>query len=225
MLEVMSFVRGGTGMQTTGAHRSLKEKQRQEREALILQAAEDVLAEKGYHETSIDEIAARVGIAKGTVYLHFSSKEDLVLAIFEREMQKLLQAVETTVASDLDTRSKLKAIFYAVYDPYFRSRNEGRVQIAQMIHDSADLRRLFFEKKDTKREQWEKISSLITGVLEQGKAEGELDTSIPTPIMVSTFFSFLSSRMYERLIHDDQIAPEDMEKSLWRIYFKGIVAK
>ena len=81
-------------MQPLTAPRSLKEKQRQEREALILQAAEEVLTEKGYYETSIDEIAARVGIAKGTVYLHFPSKEDLVVAIFERDMHKLVELVE-----------------------------------------------------------------------------------------------------------------------------------
>src|SRR5207302_10908597 len=84
---------GGATMQPVTAPRSLKEKQRQEREALILQVAEEVLMEKGYHEMSIDEIATRVGIAKGTVYLHFSSKEDLVVAIFERDMQKFLQGV------------------------------------------------------------------------------------------------------------------------------------
>ncbi len=62
---------------------SLKEKQRQEREQLIIQAAEEVLQEKGYYETSMDEIAARVGIAKGTIYTHFPGKEELVLAIFK----------------------------------------------------------------------------------------------------------------------------------------------
>ncbi|HEX6109636.1 MAG TPA: helix-turn-helix domain-containing protein, partial [Ktedonobacteraceae bacterium] len=83
-------------MQPVTAPRSLKEKQRGEREALILQVAEEVLMEKGYYETSIDEIAARVGIAKGTVYLHFPSKEDLVIAIFERDMQQLLQYIDST---------------------------------------------------------------------------------------------------------------------------------
>src|SRR5450759_1771466 len=86
-------------MTQTTAPRSLKEKQRQEREALILQAAEEVLMEKGYHETSIDEIASRVGIAKGTVYLHFARKEDLVIALFERDLEKFLQLVETTIAT------------------------------------------------------------------------------------------------------------------------------
>src|SRR5207248_3973363 len=99
--------------------RTLKERQRQEREALILQVAEEVLIEKGYHETSMDEIAARVGIAKGTVYLHFPSKEDLVVAIFARDMQQFLQAVEAAIenaaASELTTRAKLEAVLHFMY--------------------------------------------------------------------------------------------------------------
>src|SRR5947208_14875021 len=98
-------------MQPVTAPRSLKEKQRQEREALILQTAEEVLMEKGYYETSIDEIAARVGIAKGTVYLHFPSKEDLVIAIFERDMKKLLQYIDTAMSSALTSCGKIDAIF------------------------------------------------------------------------------------------------------------------
>src|SRR5947209_12823273 len=97
---------GGATMQPLTAPGSLKEKQRQEREALILQAAEEVLTEKGYYETSIDEIAARVGIAKGTVYLHFPSKEDLVVAIFERDMHKLVELVDTKAAAALTTRDR-----------------------------------------------------------------------------------------------------------------------
>src|SRR5947199_253172 len=61
---------------------SLKEKHRREREELIIRAAEEVLQEKGYYEASMDEIAARVGIAKGTIYTHFPGKEELVFAFF-----------------------------------------------------------------------------------------------------------------------------------------------
>src|SRR6266853_4363757 len=111
--------RGGAMMQPVTVPRSWKEKQRQEREVLILQVAEEVLMEKGYYETSIEEIAARVGIAKGTVYLHFPSKEDLVIAIFERDMQKLVELVETKAASALTTRGKLQAIFQAIYGAYY----------------------------------------------------------------------------------------------------------
>ncbi|HEY4389380.1 MAG TPA: helix-turn-helix domain-containing protein, partial [Ktedonobacteraceae bacterium] len=73
---------------------SLREKQRQEREELILQTAEEVLFEKGYYNTSMDEIAARVGIAKGTLYHHFVRKEDLVYALFERLLQESIRSLE-----------------------------------------------------------------------------------------------------------------------------------
>src|SRR5690242_13284336 len=102
-------------MQPLTAVRSWKEKQRQEREELILQAAEEVLMEKGYYDTSMDEIALRVGIAKGTVYLHFPSKEDLVAAIFKRDMQKIMEHVEATMASTLTPRAKLESIFRFMY--------------------------------------------------------------------------------------------------------------
>src|SRR5437588_9427026 len=134
---------GGATMQPVTAHRSLKEKQRQEREALILQAAEEVLMEKGYYEMSVDEIAARVGIAKGTVYLHFPSKEDLVFAIYERDMQKLLQLVEETVASPLTPRAKMEAILQTSFGELFSKRMRGLYS----INTFAELRRSIVEKK------------------------------------------------------------------------------
>src|SRR6202022_3147178 len=101
---------------------SLKEKQRQEREELILQAAEEVLMEKGYYDTSMDEIALRVGVAKGTVYLHFPSKEDLVEAIFQRDMQKIMQLVEEIIATASTPRAKLESIFQFMYAGFFSKR-------------------------------------------------------------------------------------------------------
>src|SRR5947209_18082067 len=96
---------------------SLKEKQRLEREALILQEAEEMLEEKGYHDTSMDEIAARVGIAKGTIYGHFPSKEDLVIALFKRDMQTFLEGVEPIITQQSTARAQLEALLrYIVTD-------------------------------------------------------------------------------------------------------------
>src|SRR6266487_626347 len=72
-------------------HQLLKERQRRERAELILEAAEAVFTEKGYHEASIDEIALRVGVAKGTLYQHFASKEELVFALFESQIETILE--------------------------------------------------------------------------------------------------------------------------------------
>jgi AcrR family transcriptional regulator len=198
--------------------RSLKEKHRQEREALILQVAEEVLMEKGYYETSIDEIAARVGIAKGTVYLHFPSKEDLVIAIFERDMQNIVEHVEAIVSSSLAARAKLEAIFQLLYGGIFNKR----MQLLYSISNSAELRHIFMEKKACMRDLWEQLSARITSLLEEGKAVGEFDIALPTAIMLSAFFSLLSPRSYERLMVEGQMSAEEVAKDLGRIYFKGI---
>src|SRR5260370_19111282 len=170
---------GGTTMQPVAAPRSLKEKQRQEREALILQAAEDVLVEKGYYETSVDEIASRVRIAKGTVYLHFPSKEDLVVAILERNMQKLVDIIETAAASARTNREKLQAVLQVVYGGFFDPRISHLVQLPYTVMSSSELRRVFVEKKGCMRDKWDRMDVLITSILEEGKAAGEFDKTLP----------------------------------------------
>jgi len=91
-----------------------------------------------------------------------------------------------------------------------------------LVNNSSELRRLFVEKKGCMREQWDQLSALITSLLEEGKAAGELDKSIPTPVMLSAFFSFLSPRNYERLLNENQMPSEEIVNHLRHLYFKGI---
>jgi TetR/AcrR family transcriptional regulator, fatty acid metabolism regulator protein len=224
MYEFLPIWGGASTMQIAHMPRSLKERQRQEREALILQVAEEVLVEKGYHETSMDEIAARVGVAKGTVYLHFPSKEDLVVAVFARDMQKFLQAVEAAIedaaASELTARAKLEAVLHFMYGGLFSKR----AQLLYTMYNNADLRRFFLEKGTCMRDMWEHLATRITALLEEGKAAGEFDTSLPTNVMLSAFFSLLSPRSYDRLLVGAHISPDELAMHLGRIYFKGIAA-
>ncbi|HXX79318.1 MAG TPA: TetR/AcrR family transcriptional regulator [Ktedonobacteraceae bacterium] len=207
-------------MEPITAPRSLKEKQRQEREALILQAAEEVLLEKGYHETSIDEIAARVGIAKGTVYLHFPSKEDLVIAIFEHEMQQLLQYIDSTMNSQLSAWGKIEAIF----DVMHGGMMSKRMRLLFSISDSAGLKHLLVEKTGCLRETWDQLTVRLNSLFEEGKAEGAFDSTLPTMVMVSAFYSFLSPKSYARLTAEGQMSGEDIATYLKRIFLNGISA-
>lgn len=208
-------------MEPITAPRSLKEKQRQEREALILQAAEEVLLEKGYHETSIDEIAARVGIAKGTVYLHFPSKEDLVVAIFEREMQQLLLYIDSTMDSPLASRERIEAIF----DVMHGGMMSKRMRLLFSISDSAGLKHLLVEKTGCLRETWDQLTGRLNSLFEEGKAEGAFDSTLPSMVMVSTFYSLLSPKSYDRLTTEGQMSGKEVATYLKRIFFNGISAK
>lgn len=203
-----------------GKRPSLKERQRQEREDLILKEAEEVLAEKGYHDTSMDEIAARVGVAKGTVYLHFASKGDLVVALIEREMQKLLQFVEQTIALPLSARARLENILQGLY----RGLLGKRVRLLVALYASPDVRKDFPKNKEHLHAIWHQLSGRIATLLEEGKASGEFDPSLPMPVLLGTFFNLLSPWGYERLVLGEQVAPEELVKHLAHIYFEGISA-
>lgn len=198
------------------APRSLKERQRQEREALILQVAEEVLVEKGYYETSIDEIASRVGIAKGTVYLHFPSKEDLVFAIVVREIKQLMAEIEEIAGTEGSAQSKLERILLRLYGNFVK-----RMQLLSGTFHSIAPHQL---KEHGKRmmELWEEAAGSIRVIVEQGKAAGEFTLDIPTVVMVSAFFSLLSPGSYARLMLGEKIEGAELAKCLGRIYCKGI---
>ena len=61
---------------------------REVREAL-LDATDRLLAERGYQKMTIDDLAREVGIGKGSVYLHFSSKEEIALSHVDRIVERL----------------------------------------------------------------------------------------------------------------------------------------
>ncbi len=68
----------------------LRHRQKQERERRIVQAAEKLFARKGYAKAAMEDVAARAGLAVGTIYNYFPSKSVLLLAIVRRETQSLL---------------------------------------------------------------------------------------------------------------------------------------
>ncbi|MGH2508590.1 MAG: TetR/AcrR family transcriptional regulator [Ktedonobacteraceae bacterium] len=207
---------GQTGVAPTP--RSLKEKQRQEREELILQAAEDVLMEKGYRETCIDEIASRVGIAKGTVYLHFLSKEDLVVALFARDMRQLLTQVDQIVSAPGTAHARLEAILGCVYGTQFLKR----VQLLYAIYNGVESQRPCPTSGESMRELWECLAARVRDLLDMGKATGEFDPTISTSVMLCTFFSLLSPKSYERLIIEEEMTGDELAQHFGGMYFKGI---
>jgi AcrR family transcriptional regulator len=73
---------------------------RRQRAERILDAAADLLLRWGYRRTTIDDVAQRAGVGKGTIYLHWRTREALFEAVFQREAADLLAEVAAAVAGD-----------------------------------------------------------------------------------------------------------------------------
>ena len=197
---------------------TLREKQRIEREALIIQAAEEVLQEKGYYDTSMDEIAARVGIAKGTIYTHFPGKEELVVAIFKRSMETFLQGIDGVLAEEPTPTAKLEALLEFIYTGLYSKQT----RLLSSMYNGVDIKRMIVEKGGCMSELWGCVVSHVTQLLEEGKVAGEITSSIPTKVMLFSFFSLFSPKSYDRLLLGEDFSQQDLFKDLCGIYFNGI---
>ena len=79
------------------------------REGAIIKVVNQLLAEKGFEAMTVDEVAANVGIAKASLYKHFSSKEDLAAAAMVGVMQRAQQFLNTLPA-DASAVDKLRTV-------------------------------------------------------------------------------------------------------------------
>jgi len=77
--------------------------------AEILNAARKVFAARGFSDATVDEIAAEAGIAKGTVYLYFSSKKDIYLAALKQGIMELQERTRSTMQTSEGIAAKLQS--------------------------------------------------------------------------------------------------------------------
>jgi TetR/AcrR family transcriptional regulator, fatty acid metabolism regulator protein len=91
---------------------------------LIRRAAIDVFAERGFFNSQVADVARAAGVAAGTVYLYFKSKDDLLVSIFERSMRDGLAAGRAAVADlDDDPRERLRRLAHGHLERLGRDRN------------------------------------------------------------------------------------------------------
>lgn len=202
--------------------RQLKERLREVRAELILDVAEEVLVEKGYHDTAMDEVAARAGIAKGTLYQHFPKKENLGLALYERGLLLFEQIIQQAAASSsLTARAKLELILLAVY----REHQGRKAHLLQLLYHDMDIRNSLMEKKGRLRERVEQCAAQIRAIMEQGRAAGEFDSTISLELMLMTFMHSLWFSRNEHLLIQQHLSPEEVSNQLGHILFEGFASK
>jgi TetR/AcrR family fatty acid metabolism transcriptional regulator len=81
-----------------------------EKRDAILKAATEVFARRGFFQSQVADVARAAGIAAGTVYLYFRSKDELLVSIFERTMRETLAEGEATIGQEKDPQERLRRI-------------------------------------------------------------------------------------------------------------------
>jgi AcrR family transcriptional regulator len=145
------------------------------RDAELLETAAAMFEERGYAHTAISDIAAALGIAKGSVYHYISSKDDLLYKICKAvhvDGDEVVRLVESLDASPLDR--------LAVYIREMTASNARNVTKIAVYY--GELSHLAGERRaDLDRERAKQVR-LVRGLIDAAKAAGLVDGSVPTQI-------------------------------------------
>ncbi|MDZ7268778.1 MAG: TetR family transcriptional regulator [candidate division KSB1 bacterium] len=87
-----------------------------DKRARILKAAAKTFARKGFYHTKIAEIARQAGIADGTIYLYFKSKDDILISLFEESMEGILQEFRRRLAECRDSAAKIRSFIHLHFE-------------------------------------------------------------------------------------------------------------
>ena len=101
-----------------------REERRTQTRAELLDAAERLFSEQGFHATSVDQVADDAGYTKGAVYSNFVSKEDLFFAVYERRVDRALPHLEAAFAESRTAIEGLERIT-AAWPPAAAPRTDG----------------------------------------------------------------------------------------------------
>lgn len=154
-----------------------KERERQQRVNDIIDAAEQVFFEKGVDVATMDHIAEKAELSKGTLYLYFKNKSDLQVAIHARGLKILEQLIEEAVDVDQSGLEQLKSIsqayfrFSTDYENYFGSV----IMFDKLISDDVACQSPTMESCN---EISERVYARIVGVINEGKRDGSIQTDV-----------------------------------------------
>ena len=146
-------------------------KEAAERRNEILDVAEELFVTKGYDKTSTNDILERIGIARGTLYYHFKSKEDILNAMIERINEALIAKVRV-IASD----TKISVIDRIVMTiAGLNVESDIGKEIIDQVHKPQNA--LMHQKMQ--KNLVEGVAPILTGLLEEGNAQGVFHVKYP----------------------------------------------
>lgn len=131
----------------------------------ILHAAIRVFARKGFFGSRVSDIAKDAGVADGTIYLYFKSKDDLLISVFEDKMDEILPAFRTAMEQVADPLGKIRA-FIRTHGELVRNDPE----LAQVLQ--VELRQSSKFMKEYKPVKFNQLLELLAEAVEEGQKLG-----------------------------------------------------
>ena len=187
------------------------------REDAIVQAVNRLLAEKGFDAMTVDEVAANVGIAKASLYKHFSSKEELAAAAMVHVMQRA-QAFLSGLPSDDAPISNLRAA--ARWMMALKLAGE----MPSLPSQNSTLRATLMGNKAYMDGLME-ASDYLGAWIEAAQKNGSLNTTLPPIAVLYTLYARACDPVLEFLKLNDQLKDDEIIDLVLKTCFEGLNAR
>lgn len=163
--------------------------ERRNRDALILSEAISLMANNGYADTSMQDLADRVGILKGSLYHYFGSKEELLFRILLDAHRQSAQANAELREQDLGPSERLLLTLRTVCRGYIDNTDRSRLYFAEGRQLTGDRLKTL---RDLQRQWRDDLRALVDDVLESGESISTADPALLTQFAISGLNSFLT---------------------------------
>ncbi len=171
---------------------------KEDRKKSILAAAATVFAKHGYQRTTVDQIADAAGVAKGSIYLYFRSKEDLFHALFESF------AKEASIPADVDDDSdvarsglaRVQRLFLGVASAIDRDESVIPLMLEFWSVCGVEATRKRFGQSYT--EMFFDFRAKIVKLLDDAKTLGEIGADLPTDAVASCLIALIDGLLIQQ---------------------------
>ena len=147
----------------------------------IIEAALRVFARKGYFNARVSDIAREAGIAAGTIYLYFDTKEEILITLFREKMAGFVETVRQAIAEEHDAVAKLRCLVRL----HFRIL-EDNPELAEVVQ--VELRQGQKLFRGPANQEIAAYFALIASVFEEGAAAGHFSADLPVKVATKMLF-------------------------------------
>jgi TetR/AcrR family transcriptional regulator, fatty acid metabolism regulator protein len=183
---------------------SARRSTREDKRRRIIDAAVKVFAEKGFFGAKVSEIADAAGVADGTIYLYFKSKDDILISLFQEKMSEIVKQLQAILSELPDPETKMRR--YVIEHLKLVARQPELMQVL-----TVELRQSARFIKEYSPKAFARYLAVIGMIIEEGQRAGVFRKDIDAGILRRALFGLIDELSLEWVLRSRDEKPPDPE--------------
>jgi AcrR family transcriptional regulator len=204
--------------------KSFKAQMLEAREQAITASVNRLLSEKGFDAMTVDEVAAEVGIAKASLYKHFSSKEELACAAMVQAMQKAEAFLEELSQTDLTDSTACVPLNKLMATTRWTLQLKLAGEMPTLPSHNSTLRATLMASRPY-MDGLMKVSEVLGGWIVQAQQDGYINASLPPLAVLYTIYARACDPVVEFLKMSELHTDEEIIDIIMTTCFSGLNAR